>query len=51
MPRKVTALYVVGACGWCPGDVLRGYKGRARYQKCLACHRVSYGTGGVSKPW
>jgi len=52
---KCAALYVYGACGWCGGDVLRGYKGRPRYQKCLLCHRVSYAAGELLRakwrPW
>ena len=52
---KCAAIYVYAACGWCAGDVLKGYKGRARYQKCLRCHRVSYAADALLhvkwRPW
>lgn len=42
MRNRVKAEFVDGACGWCQGRVLRGYKGKRGYQKCLRCHRVSW---------
>lgn len=40
--RKVPAVYRDGACGWCGGRGLVGYKNRPRYVKCLRCKRVCY---------
>ena len=38
----VPATFVDHACRYCDGRVLRGYKHRRGYQKCLRCSRVSY---------
>ena len=53
MRRKCPVLYVVGGCGWCRGDVMRGYKGGPRLQKCLVCHRLSVlvGIKLEVRPW
>ena len=43
MPQsKVAPQYVKRACSWCRGEVLRGYKHREGFQKCLQCHRTSW---------
>lgn len=44
MRRKVKPVMVDGACGWCKGRVLRNYKNKRGYQKCLECGRVSWQT-------
>ena len=41
-PGKVVAIDVKGACPYCQGDVLRGYKHDKEMQKCYVCHRRSW---------
>ena len=49
-PDKVVAIDVKGACPWCSGNVLSGYKRKEEFQKCYGCHRVSWKGQVVKAP-
>ena len=49
-PAKVAAIDVKGACPYCGGDVLRGYKHDKEMQKCYTCHRRSWRGQVVTAP-